>query len=109
MLWAVYCVDVPNSRPIRDEHRVAHRLYLNTYLDRIFFSGPLWDDEAFDQVGTIFLIDLESRAAVEAFLADEPYTQEGVFETVTVARMTKGKFNPELCPSSRERPDLPRQ
>jgi uncharacterized protein YciI len=107
MLWAIYCSDVPNSRPIRDEHRQAHRAYLSTYLQRIFFSGPLWDDEAFDQTGTIFLIDLESRAAVEAFLAQEPYTQEGVFATITIKRMTRGKFNPELCPPSRERPDFP--
>lgn len=108
MIWAIYCVDTPDSRARRDAHRKAHRAYLDTYLSRIFFSGPIWDDEAFDQRGSIFLIDLNNRAEAEEFVANEPYYNNGVFASVMINRMTKGKYNAHLCPESRERPDLPK-
>ncbi len=105
MIWAIYCVDVPASRPLRDEHRLAHRAFLKTYADRIFFSGPLWDDDCYDQTGSLFLIELNGRDEAEAFLAHEPYNRNGVFAATTATPMTKGHFNPLLVPPKRERPD----
>lgn len=105
MIWAIYCIDVPNSRPIRDAHRSAHRAYLKGYGDRIFFSGPLWDDEAYDQTGSLFLIDLNGRDEAEQFTANEPYNNNGVFEKILITPMTKGYFNPHLSGEKRERPE----
>ena len=104
MIWAIYCTDVPESRPLRDEHRLAHRAYLKLYAERIFFSGPLWDDACYDQIGSLFLIDLNGRHEAEAFLAEEPYTVNGVFASIRVTPMTKGHFSAGLSGDKRERP-----
>lgn len=105
MIWAIYCIDVAGSRPLRDEHRLAHRAYLKNYASRIFFSGPLWDDALYDQAGSLFLIELAGRAEAKAFMASEPYNGNGVFESVRIMPMTKGHFNPELSGEKRERPE----
>lgn len=107
MIWAIYCIDVENSRSLRDAFRLEHRAFLESYVPRIFFSGPLWDDELFDQKGSLFLIDLDSRGEAIKFVTEEPYNKNGVFTEVSMHPMTKGKFNGHLLPKVRERPDPP--
>lgn len=108
MLWTVYYIDVANSRPIRDAHRIAHRAYLDTYMSRIFFSGPLWDDAAFDQIGSLFILSLDDRDQAQAFVDHEPYFTNGVVAQVMIRPMTKGRFNPHMSGEPRERPELPK-
>jgi uncharacterized protein len=98
MHYAVYCIDRPDSHEMRCDNRVRHRAYLNTQLDRIFFSGPLLADDGIRQVGSLFILSVSSRADAEDFVAQEPYNNAGIFETVTILRMRKGRFRPEnLC------------
>jgi uncharacterized protein YciI len=34
--------------------------------------------------GSLFIIEAEDMAAAEAFVADDPYSQAGLFETVVI-------------------------
>ena len=98
MHFAVYCLDRADSHETRCDHRATHRAYIDTQLNKIFFSGPLLADDGVRQPGTLFILSVESRAQAEAFLAQEPYFKAGVFERVTILRMRKGRFRPEnLC------------
>jgi hypothetical protein len=39
---------------------------------------------------------MKDRSAAQAFIDGEPFNQAGVFEKVTVCRLGKGRFNPQL-------------
>jgi len=104
MHFAVYCLDRPDSHEMRCDYRATHRDYLDTQLHRIFFSGPLLADDGVRQLGTLFILSVESRAEAEDFLAREPYHSAGVFENVTILRMRKGRFRPENLCEEKEAP-----
>jgi uncharacterized protein YciI len=97
MLWAVHCLDKPDTEAERNRLRAIHRQYLDKYMPHLFFSGPLLeDDEPEVQLGSLFILDLPSRAEAEAYIANEPFNLAGVFERVTIWRMRGGRFNPHL-------------
>lgn len=98
MLYSVYCLDIKDSAALRDELRMVHRQYLDRWNDKLFFSGPLLDDEDEElQYGSLFILKVDSRAEAEAFIHNETFYNAGVFESVKIMRMRKGRYNPELA------------
>jgi uncharacterized protein YciI len=97
MLWVIICVDKPNSAAKRAEHLLAHRKYLDNPLHQIFFSGPQESDDGSAVVGSLFIIKAPSRTEAQAFVDGETFYRAGVFESVTIRRMRKGRFQPELA------------
>jgi uncharacterized protein YciI len=73
--------DVPGGAP-RRRHRAAHLDYIAGRQELIVYAGPLLEDGA--MIGSLFVFDLADRAALDAYLADDPYFREGVFETVEI-------------------------
>lgn len=97
MLWAIYCVDKPNTASTRDELMTEHRAYLDKNLSNIFFSGPLQSDDAQQAFGSLFVLNVKGRADAQAFIGSEPFNRAGVFEKVTIYRTRKGRFNAHLA------------
>ncbi|MFO1143032.1 MAG: YciI family protein [Amaricoccus sp.] len=97
MFWAVHCLDKPNSKGTRDEFLAVHRAYLDENAGILFFSGPLQNDDASANHGSLFILNVPGRGEAEAFAANEPFNQNGVFKSVTITRMRKGRYNPELA------------
>jgi hypothetical protein len=50
----------------------------------------------------VLIINVPSRAAAEAFSADEPLRKAGVFKSVTITRMRRGQWNPAAAPATAE-------
>jgi len=96
MLWAVYCIDKPDSAALRKEHLAAHVEYLKKNSGKIFLSGPLQSDDAAANVGSLWILKADSREAAQAFADNEVFVRAGVFQSVTVRRMRQGFFHPEL-------------
>lgn len=99
MLWAVYCTDKPNTAEARDRHLKAHRAYLDEVDSKIFFSGPLQSDDATRNIGSLFILNVKGREEAEAFINSEPFNNAGIFETIIISRMRKGRFHPALADS----------
>ena len=98
MLYSVYCLDGENTGPLRDQNRMKHREYLNQWKDRIFFSGPLLDDADENiQLGSLFILTVKDRAEAEAYIYNEVFYKAGVFAKVSIVRMRKGRYNPDLA------------
>jgi uncharacterized protein len=97
MLWAIYCVDKPDSAALRTEHHQRHSAYLRGNGSVIFFTGPLQSDDAAQNIGSLWIIAGKSRADAQAFVDGEPFHCAGVFERVTIRRVRKGHFHPELA------------
>lgn len=84
MLFAIICVDKPDSARLRKENRPAHLGYLEGVADRIAIAGPTLAEDLSAPTGSLLILDFEDRAQAEAFAANDPYNRAGVFESVTI-------------------------
>ena len=99
MLYAVYCVDKPNSLDRRMELRPAHLDYLKGFTDRILLAGATLTDDGASMTGSFLVVNVADRAEAEAFSKNDPFTKGGLFESVSIKRMRKGLFNPAAAPA----------
>lgn len=96
MLYSVYCQDREDTAALREKHLVAHRAHLDAWNDRLFFSGPLQNDDASASLGSLFVLNVADRAEAERFIHTETFYKAGIFASVTIRRMRKGRYNPAL-------------
>lgn len=82
-LFALFCVDKPDSLQVRMGAREAHLAYVRGFGGQMKLAGPLLDDKG-DMAGSLIIIDLEDQAAAEAFSANDPYTKAGLWERVDI-------------------------
>ncbi|HET6971823.1 MAG TPA: YciI family protein [Phenylobacterium sp.] len=80
-LFALVCHDKPNALQTRLGAREAHLAYVGARTDVVKLAGPMMDD-AGDMAGSLFILDLPDRAAVEVFNAGDPYTLAGLWDRV---------------------------
>lgn len=79
MIFVFHLLDKPDSGELRQRVRPEHKAYLARMADRIAFAGPLLHDDGTTMLGSLLAIDFDSRAAAEAWLADEPFTRAGLY------------------------------
>ncbi len=97
MLWAIYCVDKPNTATIRAEVRERHWAYLKGQKGILVLAGATQSDDGKVQTGSLFVVNVGSRAEAKAFSDADPLTQSGVFANLVITRMRKGMWNPEAA------------
>jgi len=84
MIYAITLIDRPQAAELRQRVRPVHKEYLAAVADRIAFAGPLTSDDGAAMIGSLLVIDFESRAAAYAWLADEPFTKAGLYASTSV-------------------------
>ncbi|MEM7652564.1 MAG: YciI family protein [Pseudomonadota bacterium] len=93
MLFCVFCTDKKDSAHIRADNRPAHLEYLKSFGDKIVAGGATLTDDGEGMTGSLLVVDLEDRAAAEAFAANDPFAKAGLFESVEIRRWRKVIFN----------------
>ena len=96
MLYSVYCLDRDDTHALREANLVPHRAHLDAWGDKLFFSGPLQSDDAKTAHGSLFVLNVADRAEAERFIHTETFYQLGIFASVRIFRMRKGRYNPAL-------------
>jgi uncharacterized protein YciI len=76
----------PDADLARFACRAEHIEYMIAALPYTKFGGPLLADQGDRSSGAIFVLDLPDRAAVEKFVANEPFFRNGLFESVLIRR-----------------------
>ena len=66
----------------RREERAAHLDHVAGYQPLIVYAGPLLEDGR--MVGSVFVFDVADRAALDAYLAADPYFTRPIFETIEI-------------------------
>jgi uncharacterized protein YciI len=94
MLWIIACVDKPNTAAIREKHLQPHRDYLGSQKKILVLAGATQSDDGAAAIGSLFVVNVNSRAEAKAFSDGDPFTQNGVFSSITITRMRKGQWNP---------------
>lgn len=97
MLWAISCADKPNTAAIREEHLKPHREYLQSQKRILVLAGATQNDDGTEAIGSLFVVNANSRQDAKAFSDGDPFTKAGVFSSVTITRMRKGQWNPEAA------------
>jgi uncharacterized protein YciI len=95
MPYAIQTTDKPDSLELRTSLRAEHLAYLTSNQGRILAGGALVDDDGKGGSGGIIILDTDERTEAEAFIAEDPFTKGGLFESVTVTRWRKAFFDGE--------------
>jgi uncharacterized protein YciI len=81
VLFAITCLDKPDSLALRQAARAAHLSYAAPH--HVAFGGPLLD-KAGAPCGSLLVIEAPDLAAAEAFAAADPYAIAGLFASTTI-------------------------
>ena len=82
-LFMLACFDKPHVLDLRMATREAHLAYVREQAAVVKVAGPMLD-EAEGMAGSLFILEADDRAAVQAFNAGDPYQQAGVFGQVEI-------------------------
>ncbi|MCB1664482.1 MAG: YciI family protein [Pseudomonadales bacterium] len=96
MLYAIFCEDVPNSLPLRQQARPAHleRLQAMVAAGRIAIAGPHPAIDSADPgeagfTGSLIVAEFDSLEEAKAWANADPYVSAGVFSKVSVKPFKK--------------------
>ena len=81
MKFVILGFDGPEGQIRRKIHRPAHVEKIENWNKhrRVILAGPMTD-----QVGSLIVIEANSREEVEEFVKEDPYTVFGVFDRVEI-------------------------
>ena len=75
----------PGVRAVDDALSRAHRDHLDGgYRERLIAFGPLLSDDGAEWRGTAILAELPDRRCAETLIAQDPYAQAGLYDTLEV-------------------------
>ena len=94
MLYAVHCVDAKGVDELRNKHLAPHREYLVGQKHILVVGGALFTEGTDELLGSLYIVNVANRDAAVAFSKSDPFTQAGVFGTVTITAMRKSHWNP---------------
>lgn len=94
MLWTISCLDNPNTAAARAANLQPHRDYLQSQKGILVLAGATQTDDGKEAIGSLFVVNVNSRAEAKKFSDGDPFTQNGVFANITITRMRKGQWNP---------------
>lgn len=93
MYFAVSCYDKEDSLDLRMATREKHLAFASDAGARIIVGGALLSADE-KMVGSHLIVEADDRAALDAFLASDPYAIAGLFEKVKIQPMKIAFSNP---------------
>ena len=97
MLFIVHALDRPGTQALRMQARVPHLEFVAEHTSVFRFGGPLLGDDG-RPIGSLMILDLPDRAALEAHLAADPFFGSSLFQTVQVWQ--SAQIVPEATPGA---------
>ena len=83
-MFVVKCIDKIGGLMLRLEHRPAHLAFLEEQETKVVMAGPILSDDLQSPIGSLLVLDIDDRAELSEFLAQDPYAQAGLFQQVEV-------------------------
>lgn len=83
MEFVLYCLDKPDNAEARRRARAPHLRFIMGRPEIFRYGGPLLGPDGQTR-GSLIVLDLPDRAALDRYLAEDPYFTSGLFASVTV-------------------------
>jgi uncharacterized protein YciI len=93
MHFIIHCLDHAGAIERRLANYDAHKAYLSKSPVRIVISGPLLAPGTETMIGSLFLVEAESMAEVQAFHDNDPFKAAGIWERVSINPFLKRMDN----------------
>lgn len=84
MAYVIVGRDAPGSSVPRQQWLAQHLEFVEKSIDRILVAGPLRDPATGANVGSLYVLDVDTAADARALLESDPYYRAGVWASVTV-------------------------
>lgn len=84
MAYVIVGRDAADSAARRQEHLAQHLEFVERSIDRILVAGPLRDPATGTNVGSLYVLAVDSEADARRLLESDPYWRAGVWASVTV-------------------------
>ena len=84
--WMIIAWDGIGKSGVRVAHIAAQRDYARRLGERLIGYGHIVSDDASAVLATTWFVQLDDRAAAEAFVADDPLSRAGVYEKTDIRR-----------------------
>jgi hypothetical protein len=81
--------DRPGSLDLRAATRDTHLAFLEANKHLLLACGAKLNDDGSTAGGGLYVVDLDTRAEAEAFIAADPFTSAGLFDRVVITRWRK--------------------
>ena len=97
MYFVVFATDKPGVQELRETNRPAHREYLRNpgrHRVTVRIAGPTFSDDTSAMNGTMLIVEAENIDPVRAFVAEDPYSRAGLFQSVEIRLWNWGLNNP---------------
>lgn len=89
MLFAIHALDHDDALDRRLAHYDAHKAYLARSPVRTVVSGPLLADDGETMIGSLFIVEADSKDHVVAFNRNDPFAAAGVWQSVRIHAFSK--------------------
>lgn len=99
MPWMIVSEDAPNGAALRSDRALmdAHWAYEQSIKDKILCAGSLRSDDGKTPIGSLLVLDVETREEALALVNADPATKAGLRANMTVRRWNKAIFNGAVC------------
>jgi uncharacterized protein YciI len=87
--YFIYRVDKPNSEALRMRTRQAHLDYAETLGATLVFAGPTLTDDGKSMIGSVWVLQVDTRDEAEAITRSDPYEKAGLFQSKIVQPLLK--------------------
>lgn len=89
MPYLIETFDKPGHQQLRRDTRDEHLRFLEANKALLLACGAKLADDGSDLGGGFYIVDLETRAEAEHFIAEDPFSRVELFERVTITRWRK--------------------
>ena len=97
MPYIIETFDKAGEGEARQVHRAAHLAFLVKHEHLLLACGAKLNDDGSDLGGGLYLVDLDTREAAQAFIEDDPFFQAGLFDEVRITRWRKAWLDGRCC------------
>ena len=87
MRFALITKDKPGALQTRMDNREAHLAYIAD-TGVVEMAGPVLDDDG-QMCGSLIVLEVDDRAAAQAWADNDPYAKAGLFSDVTLRAWKK--------------------
>ncbi|CAJ0686624.1 YciI family protein [Ralstonia mannitolilytica] len=89
MAFFIETFDKPGTAELRLRERDRHLAFLERHRALLLACGAKLNDDGSNAGGGVYVVDVDTRAEAERFIAEDPYALAGLFERVHITRWRK--------------------